>query len=189
MKRLIIILLALSFVSCNPFLSKEHRRKKKCNRKLERVTDKCPELLTNETVTVIITDTIPEVQIDSFIVLERDTAEIDSLVSLIKNKKTREIIREYITKYVPIKDTTIHLADGYTIKFYSLEGNIHYSVEKPLEVVKTPHEIVVETVKPVELTPTERFLEVIYRFWWVILLIILTAIGLKYLHRRLFPKE
>ena len=50
MKNILILLLALSFISCNPFISKELRRKNKANRKLERLTNKFPELLTQDTI-------------------------------------------------------------------------------------------------------------------------------------------
>ena len=74
MKQLLIILLAFSFISCNPFVSKELRRKKKCNRKLERVVKRCPELLKPDTIIDTVEVIIPEVKIDSFIQIIKDEA-------------------------------------------------------------------------------------------------------------------
>jgi hypothetical protein len=166
MKNLLIFLLALTFVSCNPFISKDLRKKKRCNKKLERVVNRCPELLNNDTIIDTVIIEVPKVEIDSFIVVKKDTAEIDSLVNLIKNKKTREVIREYITKYVPFKDTVIHLVDGYKVSFYSKGGNIHYSIDKPVEVIKIENEVIVPVIKPIELTTIEKIINFFSRFWW-----------------------
>ncbi len=198
MKNLIIILLAFSFFSCNPFISKDLRIKNRCNRKLERADKRfkkkvgkvaliCPSIISKDTIRDTVTITIPEVRIDSFLVLERDTAEIDSLVKLIKNKKTREIIREYITNYIPIKDTVIHLADGYTIKFYSLDGDLHYQVTKPEEKIEETAEIIVETIKPVELTTGEKIMNFLSRFWIWIVVSSIALILIFWLKKALLP--
>ena len=186
MKKFVIILLAISFVSCNPFISKELRRKKKCNRKLERVIDKCPELLNQDTIIDTIEVFIPEVKIDSFFVIEKDSNEIDSLVNLIRNKKTREIIRQYIYKYVPLKDTIIQLADGYTIKYYSADGNIHYSIEKPSQTLKIENETIIDIIKPVELTTMEKILDFLSRFWWWIVIGLIVFFGLRFIKKQFF---
>jgi hypothetical protein len=166
MKNLLILFLAVSFISCNPFITKELRRKKKCNKKLERVINKCPELLKADTIRDTVSIMIPEVRIDSFIVIEKDSAEIDSLVNLIQDQGVREIIKQYITKYVPFKDTLRHEIDGYTFLFYVDGQNIRYEVKKPLEVVKIENEIIVPIVRPVELTTFEKVLDFFSRFWW-----------------------
>ena len=195
MKKLLIIFLAISFISCNPFISKDLRIKNKCNRKLARAEAKfkkkvdkidiiCPNILTQDTIRDTLTITIPEVRIDSFIVLERDSSEIDSLVSLIKNKKTREIIREYITKYIPIKDTVIHLADGYTIKFYSLDGNIQYSINKPVEVIEKTSAIVVDVIKPIELSTMEKIINWLSKFWIWLILLLISFLLLRFIYKR-----
>lgn len=166
MKYFIIILLSFLFASCNPFISKELRRKNKCNKKLERVVRKCPELLKADTIRDTLKVEVPKVEIDSFIVVEKDTAEIDSLVQLIKNKKTREAIKEYIIKYVPFKDTVIHLIDGYSVSFYSKGGNVHYSIDKPAKVLEIENEVIIPVVKPVELTTFDKIMNLLSRFWW-----------------------
>lgn len=166
MKNLLIFLLAFTFASCNPFISKDLRRKNRCNKKLERVVSRCPELLRNDTIIDTVIIEVPKIEIDSFIVIKKDTAKIDSLVNLIKNKKTREVIREYITKYVPFKDTVIHLVDGFKVSFYSRDGNIHYSIDKPLEVIKVENETIIPVIKPIELTTIEKIMNFFSRFWW-----------------------
>ena len=179
MKYFIIILLSFLFVSCNPFISKDLRRKNKCNRKLERVVRKCPELLNTDTIIDTVIFEVPKVEIDSFIVIQKDTSTIDSIVNLIRNKQTREIVKDYIIKYVPFKDTVIHLIEGFSVSFYSKGGNIHYSIDKPVEVVKIEKEVIVPVVKPVELTTMEKVLNFLSRFWWWFILAALLFVGYK----------
>jgi hypothetical protein len=166
MKQLIIIFLALLFTSCNPFISKDLRRKNKCNRKLERVIKKCPELLNNDTIIDTVSVIIPEVRIDSFIVIQKDSFEIDSLVNLIQDQDVREVVKEYITNYIPFKDTITQIIDGYTFLFYVEGQNIRYEVKKPVEVFKIENETIVPVVKQIELTTLEKFLNFMGRFWW-----------------------
>ena len=142
------------------------RRKNKCNRKLERVVKKCPELLQNDTIIDTVSIIVPEVRIDSFIVIQKDSIEIDSLVNLIQDQEVRKVIKQYITEYIPFKDTLIHKIDGYTFRFYIEGQNIRYEVVKPLEVIKTETEVIIPIVKPVELTTFERVMNLFARFWW-----------------------
>jgi len=166
MKNLIIIFLAISFISCNPFITKDLRRKNKCNRKLQRVVNKCPELLSNDTIRDTVSILVPEVRIDSFITIVKDTAEIDSLVSLIQDPGVQEIIKQYIYRYKPFNDTITQIIDGYTFRFYVEGQNIRYEVDKPAELIKKPIEVIIPIVKPVELTTIEKALDFFSRFWW-----------------------
>ena len=177
MKNILILLLALSFLSCNPFISKELRRKNKANRKLERLTNKFPELLTQDTIYNMVAIEAVKVEIDSFIVVQKDTATIDSLVNLIENKETRKVIKEYITNYVPFKDTVIHLTDGFKVTFYSSGGNIHYTIDKPAETLKKKVRTLVPKVSKVELTTYEKIVNGFKPFfWWFIFIVLLIII-------------
>lgn len=189
MRYLTIILSIIILSSCSGLRSKEHRRKRKCNRKLERVIRKCPELLNQDTIRDTVVFNIPEVRIDSFISIERDTAVIDSLLGLIRNKKAKAAVKEFFTKYVPIKDTIIHEIDGYTFRFFNSGGNIGYSVKRPEKVVEIPTETIIDVVKPVELTTGQKIIDFIWQFWWLILIGILSFIFLIWIIRRLFPKK
>jgi len=79
MKKYILILIAgLFLTSCNPFMTKDLRRKNRANRKLERLISKYPELKAKDTLvvkldTVIITDSVVVSQAFS---LKFDTVEI-----------------------------------------------------------------------------------------------------------------
>ena len=176
MKKLLILLFCISFIGCNPFISKELRKKKRANRKLERLIKKYPELKTTDTISYNVVMKTKEVKIDSFIVVEKDTAKIDSLVNLIENKETRKVIKEYITSYVPFKDTVIHLINGFNISFYSSNGNIHYTIDKPSEVLKKNVRIEVPKIEKIELTPFEKVAEFVSKFFWFIVLSLLIIV-------------
>jgi len=198
MKKLLIILLAVGLISCNPFISKDLRQKNKCNKKIEKEIKRhkkkaakinliCPGALSSDTIrdTIEVEVEIPSTEIDSFIVVQKDYAAIDSLVNLIKNNKTREIIRKYITEYVPIKDTIIHLKDGYTIKFWSKDGKINYTINKPKEtkIVEVPTETIVEELKPIPLTVWEQIMNFLGHWMWWIIIILAILVTLRYLKR------
>ena len=58
MKKIVLILLCISFISCNPFISKDLRRKNRANRKLERLTTKFPSLINKDTAIISYDTTI-----------------------------------------------------------------------------------------------------------------------------------
>jgi len=182
LSKIISILLVVTLFSCNPFISKELRRKNKCNRKLERVVNKCPELLNQDTIRDTVVFNIPEVRIDSFITVERDT----SILELIPNDTIKEIVRNYIVNHKVIKDTITHVIDGYTFKFFTdAKGDIGYLVTKPEEKVEEIIEIPVDVVKPIQLTIGEQIMNVFASVWrwglFLLVIIILLYLGYKFL--------
>ena len=186
MKNLLILFLAICFVSCNPFISKDLRKKNRCNKKLERVVKKCPELLGNDTIRETISILVPEVRIDSFIVIQKDTAEIDSLLNLIQDQVVREVVKQYIYKYKPFNDTITQIIDGYTFRFYVEGQNIRYEVEKPVEVLKIETETIVPIVKQIELTTLEKVLNFFSRFWWWFVIALVLFIGARMIKQYFF---
>ncbi len=151
MRYITIILSLLILSSCNPFLTKELRRKNKCNRKLKRVVDKCPELLKKDTAvyvydTTIITrnskaDTIVSLNFDT-ITLEKDKLRL----KLIKTTDTLIINAECLPDTIRIK-----------------------------EYIKVPF----EKVQPIELTAYEKIVNGFKPFFWWIVFIIIAIILYK----------
>lgn len=165
----LVIGIAILFIGCNPFLSKDLRKKNRCNRKLERAILKCPDLLKNDTIIKVVEIEVPAVEIDSFIVYEPDTTWLIE----IQNDTIREFVRQKVFESFPFKDTIRHKIDGFTFLFYNDGGNIGYSVKKPSEVLKTNTEVIVPIVSPIKLTMWERMQNHWGKilFWVVILLI------------------
>lgn len=177
MKKITTILLVsiIGLSSCNPFITKELRKKNRCNRKLERVVSKCPELLKTDTITKTVEVEIPKIQVDSVIIIEPDTMWL----SEIKNDTIREFVRSKVVNAMPFKDTIVHIIDGITFKFFPDEyGNIRYSVAKPKEIIKKDVKIEQQTVQKIKLSPFEQLLN--YLGSWIWLGVILFVIWLLF---------
>ena len=176
-----IILLICLLSSCNPFISKELRRKNKCNRKLERVVRKCPELLKTDTIKQVVEIEVSKVQIDSFITIEHDTTWLNE----INNDTVRQLVREKIFEYFPFKDTIAHYVDGYTFLFYNVNGNIGYTVTKPPERLLKEIETPIEVIKPVQLTITEQIMNVLSKFFWWFVLLVISILAYKIIMKKI----
>ena len=150
MNKIIVILLSIFLVSCNPFISKDLRRKNKCNIKLERVTKKCPELLKKDTIIAKVDTTIVtnKVRVDTLVSTKHDTIEI------IKDK--------FRVKIVNLIDTLL------------VEGGCDSDTIIVTRTIRVPYNV----VKPIELTPFEKFANWIKPYWW--LLIVFLAIYIAY---------
>lgn len=165
-KNILIIILALLLSSCNPFISKELRHKKRCNRKLERVIKKCPELLQVDTIRDTVEIIIPPIDIDSSIQLPFDTLKLDSILQLIKDTTTQRVIRKYIINNIYPKDTIKHVIDGFTFSFWFTGSKMYYSVDKPLETLKKEVVIPVQKITPIQLTIWDQIMLGLGKFWW-----------------------
>lgn len=171
----ILLVLFVGLSSCNPLIPKELRKKNRCNRKLERVVNKCPDLVKTDTITKTIEVEIPKIQVDSVIIIEPDTMWL----SEIKNDTIREFVRSHVVNSMPFKDTIVHVIDGITFKFFPDEyGNIRYSVTKPPEVITKEIEIEQQTVQKIKLSPFEQLLN--YLGSWIWLGVILFVIWLLF---------
>lgn len=153
-KFILLIITALFLFSCNPFMNPDLRRKNRCNRKLERVIRKCPELIKTDTLKVYLDTTIitEKVRVDTAFSLSFDTVEI------IKDKFHLKLVKSY--------DTLI------------VDGGCNPDTVQVNTFVKVPY----ETIKKIQLTPTEMIMNLLSKFWsWLIVLalIILILIFIK----------
>ena len=144
MNKIIVILLSIFLVGCNPFISKDLRRKNKCNRKLERVTKKCPELLKKDTLIANLDTTIVtnEVRVDTLVSTKHDTIEI------IKDK--------FRVKIVNLIDTLL------------VEGGCDADTVVITKTVKVPYKI----VTPVKLTILDHIANYFSKLWWLLLVVL-----------------
>lgn len=149
--RFLVVILILLITSCNPFISKELRRKNKCNRKLERVTKKCPELLNKDTLVVNIDTTIVtnEVRVDTLVSTKHDTIEI------VKDK--------FRVRIVNLIDT------------FLIEGGCDSDTVVLTRTVKVPYEV----VKPVKLEWYEHLYNFLKPYWWIFIIILLLYLVYK----------
>ena len=144
MNKIIVILLSIFLVGCNPFISKDLRIKNKCNRKLERVTKKCPKLLKKDTLIANLDTTIVtnEVRVDTLVSTKHDTIEI------VKNK--------FRVKIVNLIDTLL------------VEGGCDADTVVITKTVKVPYKV----VTPVKLTILDHIANYFSKLWWLLLVVL-----------------
>ena len=160
MKYILIILSLLFLTSCNPFISKDLRRKNRANRKLEKLVRKFPELKVKDT---LITN------FDTTIIIE--PTKIDTLVSF--NFDTLEVIKDkFHLKLIKTTDTLL------------IEGGCKS------DTIYIDRDIVVpfESVKTVKLTIFEQIMTALSKFWWAFVLFIFLFIILFLLKKTFLSK-
>ena len=178
MKNLILIFLVVVLNGCNPFISKDLRRKNRCNKKLARVVRNCPELASKVDTFII---EVPKLEIDSFIDLQIDTFKLDSIIYLIKDSVVQSVVRKYITNEVYPKDTILHEVDGFKFSFWFNNGKLNYYVKRPEIIYKKP----VKVIAAIELTTFEKIANFVSGFFWPII-IFLIIIFLLYILKKAF---
>ena len=174
---LIYLVTVIILISCNPFINKDLRYKKKCNRKLETLTRKCPGLIQLDTIIETVTIEIPAIDIALSMGTNNDVSGVDSIIakyegvidSLLARKIGKEI-KWYVRQRPCIIDTLKFTRKGIKIEVFQIGKQIFISVEKPKEVIKTEVEIKVSKVQKIKLTRGEKFMIFLGKFWiWIII--------------------
>lgn len=159
-------------------MTKELRKKNRCNRRLQRVVGKCPQLLNTDTVRDTLRLEIPSIEIDTFFNVEQDTDGIDSIFNLYKlnfldsigGSDLKNTVIRYIENNTYSKDTIVHHINGITFTFFFTKGQLNYRVDRPKEEIEKIVEIPVDIIKPIELTFLEHIQNLLSRFWkWILI--------------------
>lgn len=130
-------------------MNKDLRKKKRGNRKLERLIKKFPDLKRTDTLTIPF-DTI--VMTDSIEVKQAVSLEFDT-VEIVKDK--------FHLKLIKTTDTLL------------IEGGCDPDTIQINTSIKVPY----ETIKTVQLTPTEMIMNLLSKFWsWLIVLAVILLI-------------
>lgn len=158
---LIAAIILISSVSCLP---KELRQKKRCNRKLERLVEKCPQLLQKDTIHDTIHVVVPELLIKDSLFVKVDTLQLLEYV-------TKEQIR-YVVRSISL-DTIINHTD-YTLIFRLSNGLFSHDITIKEKTIDKPIETIIDVVKPIELKWYEQ-LYIYFNGWfkWLIAAIFL----------------
>lgn len=131
-------------------LTKDERQNRRANRKLDRLTEKYPQLLEKDTLRDTIL--IPEIKLDTFVQVNDDVSGVDSILlkfnerlDSVTSLQLGDEIKYYITNRQVIEDTLTHVEDGVTVKVWQDGDVIQISVHKPAEeeVIEIPYEKVV----------------------------------------------
>ncbi len=147
---------------------------------------KAHDLTTVDTITIIDYDTIPEVRIDTFVVVNDDVSGVDSILGSFKDKldsvthiQLGDEIKYYITNRKAIEDTINYWTkeDSIHVQIWESDRGIEFSVLKTKEIVPEVHTVVKERTVVRNKDPT---------YWWIIWvlgLVILVEIISKRLSR------
>jgi len=158
MRNIIVLIISFSLLACNPFISKDLRKKNRANRKLAKVIKKYPELLNKDTTIVNFDTTIVTTDV-----------KVDTVLST--NFDTLKIVRDkFHLKLIKTTDTLI--IDG---------GCLSDTIYIDKEIL-----VPIDVVKPVQLTIAEQVLNGLGRFWWWILIAIILIFATEILSKRLF---
>jgi len=155
MNKIIILIIIASITSCNPFISKDLRRKNRANRKLERLTTKFPSLLSKDTASVLY-DTIiisANTKVDTVLSYDFDT------VTLYKDKLRLKLIK--------INDTLIVDAE-------CLPDTIRINT-----IVKVPF----NKISTIKLTLIEQITNTIGKWFWKIILLLAFLVGIRLVYK------
>ena len=194
MRNIVFILLAIILSGC--ILSKPERENRRANRKLGKLTDKYTQLITKDTLIDTVTVIIEEVRIDTFIPINNDVSEIDSILLNFEDKldsMTRiqlgDEIKYYVTNRQVLEDTLIHEEDGVTVTVWQENGLIRIKVDKPEETITEVVTNVVDTIGPVEIPWYKELMVIANKYalgiGLLLLLIWLVLKGLKILKQKL----
>lgn len=170
--RILLIILSLTFISCSPFISKELRRKNKCNRKLERVVKTCPELLQHDTIIDAVIVEIPQINDSTTIEIKIDSTRVKELETALDSLKGSERI-EYVNRYFK---QSFSLDTSYTISNITayiriVNGVVNLRIEKPKEEIKREVKTPYQKVAPKELTITDHIMNGLNKFWWWLIIL------------------
>lgn len=177
MRHLTILAAALLLTGC--LLTKEQRQNRRANKKLDKLIDKYPQLLEEDTLRDTVTVTIEEIRIDTVVQMSQDVTGVDSILENFSHKldsvtalQLGNDIKYYITKREVIEDTIVHQEDGVTVKLWQEGGVIQISVFKPQEEIKEEVVIPYEKVRPADETP--KLTDTLQRllFWLVLFILV-----------------
>ena len=145
-KIFLIVVCSIELFSCN--INKDLRKQEKCNKKLEKLVEKCPNLVQLDTIRDTITVIVPKIEIkDSF------TVRVDTLELL---KYTTKDQIKYVVKSIQI-DTLIN-DSLYRLQISLSNGVLYYTIVIHERIIEKPTETITRSVRPIKLSLWERFL-------------------------------
>lgn len=170
---ILIFTLGIVVLSCN--VNKDLRKQERCNKKLEKLVERCPNLLNNDTIIDTIRVEVPKIEIKDSLTVRVDTLELLKYI-------TKEQIK-YVVKSIQI-DTLI-VDSLYRLQISLSNGVLTYNVEIYQRTILKPTETITQSVTIDKLT----WFESVRLYWgkWFKWLIILTVIfGLLWIFNKIF---
>lgn len=171
------LIIGLFIASCNPFVNKELRKTKRCNKKLNYLTRQCPQLLQPKIITKTVVIEIPLIDIDTSLLLNDDVSGVDSILanyrdqidSLLARKLGTEI-KWYVKERSCILDTLLFEEGGIKVAVYQEGNEIRVIIKKPPERIEKEVKIKVPVVMPIKLSTLDKVMDFLRPFWWWLVL-------------------
>ena len=171
MKYIYLLILSFFLISCLP---KELRQKKRCNKKLERLTENCPDLLKVDTIEV----KVPELVIEKEFVIKLDTVKIDSFIiqldTIVKQKDKIRFVTDIIKQNYTLD--TLVVDSLYNLSISIKNGVLSFNVKVKEQTIKVEDKIIV----PIELSWYDKLLIYATKYWWLLLIAALIYIFIKF---------
>lgn len=171
MKYIYLLILSFFLISCLP---KELRQKKRCNKKLERLTENCPDLLKVDTIEV----KVPELVIEKEFVIKLDTVKIDSFIiqldTIVKQKDKIRFVTDFIKQNYTLD--TLVVDSLYNLSISIKNGVLSFNVKVKEQTIKVEDKIIV----PIELSWYDKLLIYATKYWWLLLIAALIYIFIKF---------
>jgi len=156
-KIFLIVVCSIELFSCN--INKDLRKQEKCNKKLEKLVEKCPNLVQLDTIRDTVTVIVPEILIKDSLILSVDTVALDSLLkeyNILLSKKDKIKFIETFRNSITI-DTLI-LDSLYKLQISLFNGVLSYNIVIHERLIEKPTETITQSVRPIKLSLWERFL-------------------------------
>lgn len=182
MKHLTLILLSIALISCNPFISKEVRKAKRCNNKLERLTEKCPELLNTDTIEVPFEVKVPELVIEHEIEIRIDSISVDSLLCELDMVKEQKDKIRFVTEFIKQNYTldTLITDSLYNATISIKNGVLSFNIQVKERTIKETIKVEDKKVCPIELSWYDKLLIYATKYWWLLILAALIYVFIKF---------
>lgn len=172
MKYIYLLILSFFLISCLP---KELRQKKRCNKKLERLVEKCPNLMQLDTIHDTVTVIVPKIEIKDSLTVRVDTLELLKYI-------TKGQIK-YVVKSIQI-DTLIN-DSLYRLQITLSNGVLSYNIVIHERIIDKPTETIIQSVSIDKLTWWENIRLYLGKWFnWLIALAVL--LGILYLLNKIF---
>jgi len=184
MERLILISLIAILCSCG--VNKELRKQKRCNKKLEKLVEKCPNLVQLDTIHDTVTVIVPKIEIKDSLILSVDTVALDSLLkeyNILLSKKDKINFIETFRNSITI-DTLI-LDSSYKLQITLSNGVLSYNIVIHERTIDKPTETIIQSVNIDKLTWLEN-IRLYLGKWFKWLIVLAVLLGLLYLLNKIF---
>jgi hypothetical protein len=179
-----MVVCSIALISCN--IKKDLRKQNRCNKKLEKLVERCPNLVQLDTIHDTVTVIVPKIEIKDSLILSVDTVVLDSLLkeyNILLSKKDKINFIETFRNSITI-DTLI-LDSLYKLQITLSNGVLSYNIVIHERIIEKPIETIIQSVKLDKLTWWEN-IRLYLGKWFKWLIVLAVILGILYLLKKIF---